>query len=607
MNLLANTEKKLLPRELDKPGESVEESLRQVMAELEQRARALAAINRIAMIINQSLKLNEILQALCRELPQIFPVRNAGIGLLSDDKKSLEIVAFHSVVPAEKSAMGLILPIELNSHTQQVIDARHTLVIQYAQTVLRTQSIAGVSRQRVTKAIMVVPLLTRGDAIGTIGLPAKDPTYVFTKEEIELAETIASHIAATVDNSRLHAQVTSALGAAEQDLEIGRQIQSGFFPEQLPEIPGWELAVHFEAARQVSGDFYDVFQLENSPLTAFIIADVCDKGVGAALFMVLTRSLLRAFSAMQSPAEEIAARLQNAIQWTSNYIAETHGRSNMFATVFSAILDPASNILYYVNAGHEPPVILDSAGNLRNRLNPTGPAAGLFPDMDFLVERIELQEGDILFGYTDGVIDAQSPEGLSFNEERLLSNIAAPWTSIFSMVFELHIELHRHMGGRKQYDDITFLSLRRIPSGATTRHAICRPAQLRYLPEIRDFVAAAGNRYDLSPDDIFALKLAADEVCTNIIEHGYPAGEPGLVSIFLDLDGDTARLTISDDGVNYPPEQAAQPDLDADWQARPVGGLGIYFVKKLMDNISYRRIDQGFNQMVLEKKIERRT
>ncbi len=86
-----------------------------------------------------------------------------------------------------------------------------------------------------------------------------------------------------------------------------------------------------------------------------------------------------------------------------------------------------------------------------------------------------------------------------------------------------------------------------------------------------------------------------------------PIGEPGLISVFFDRDAETARLTISDDGVNYPPEQAAQPDLDADWQSRPIGGLGIYFVKKLMDKIAYRRIDQGFNQMVLEKKIERRT
>jgi sigma-B regulation protein RsbU (phosphoserine phosphatase) len=128
---------------------------------------------------------------------------------------------------------------------------------------------------------MIVPLLARGEAIGTIGMPAKNPEHVFTEDEILLAETIASQIAAAVDNAQLHTKTEQALSIAERDLEIGRQIQSGFFPERLPEIPGWEIATHFHAARQVAGDFYDVFQIRDSKFTAFIIADGIEKIVGS--------------------------------------------------------------------------------------------------------------------------------------------------------------------------------------------------------------------------------------------------------------------------------------------------------------------------------------
>ena len=264
---------------------AAEDVLRQAKESAEARAGELSAINRVAETVSRSLDLNEILQSVCRELTSIFDIRNAGIGLLTPDKKNLEIVAFHAIDPQEKSALRMILPVEGNSSSMDVIENKKTVVIQDAQSDPRTSSIADISKSRGTRSIMIVPLLARGEAIGTIGMPAKKPEYKFTDDEIELAETIASQIAAAIDNANLHAKTELALDVAERDLEIGRQIQSGFFPERLPEIPGWEIAAHFHAARQVAGDFYDAFQFRNSKFSAVIIADVCDKGVGAALFM----------------------------------------------------------------------------------------------------------------------------------------------------------------------------------------------------------------------------------------------------------------------------------------------------------------------------------
>ncbi len=582
---------------------NAEEVLREAKEAAEYRAGELAALNRISETVSRSLDLETILQSVCEELTQIFEIRNAGIGLLTPDRKGLEIVAFHAIYPEESSALGMILPFEGNRSSQDVIENKETVVIQNVQTDPRSKPLASISKERGTKAIMIVPLLARGNAIGTIGMPAKDPEHVFSEDEVELAETVASQIAAAVDNAQLHKQTELALNIAEQDLEIGRQIQSGFFPEKLPKIDEWEIATHFHAARQVAGDFYDVFQFKNSKFTAFIIADVCDKGVGAALFMVLFRSLLRAFSETVINATNVQKQLLRIVLNTNNFIAEYHGRSNMFATLFFGVLDPDEGILYYINGGHEPPVILDKDGSILQRLMPTGPAVGMFPDMDFQVEQVKIDKGDLLVGFTDGVTDAKNDAGEVFSEERLLQNIAIPWTSAFSMLFELNAELKKHIGEQKQFDDITLVSFRRKPVQESSQHAICRVAQLDVLDDVRDFVETVGQHNRLSHDDIFAFKLAVDEICTNIIQYGYQENKPGLFSLFFSVDGNTARLTIRDDGKYFSIEQAQVPDVEADWDERELGGLGIYFVNELMDNVTYNRND-GINELVIEKKLD---
>ena len=579
-----------------------EEVLRQAKEAAESRARELSTINRVASTVGQSLDLKDILQSVCRELTTIFPIRNAGIGLLTPDKKDLEIIAFHTPDPNEKSALGMILPVEGNTSSMEVIAKRRTVFIHDAQSDPRTSSIADISKSRGTHSILIVPLLARGEAIGTIGMPASDPSYIFSKEEIELAETIASQIAAAVDNAQLYEKTESALDVAERDLEIGRQIQSGFFPEKLPKIDGWEIATHFHAARQVAGDFYDVFQIKNSKYTAFVIADVCDKGVGAALFMVLFRSLLRAFSAINITTENVREQLQSIIVNTSNFIAEYHGKSNMFATMFFGVLDPDTGILYYVNGGHEPPVILNKNGSVVQRLMPTGPAVGIFPDMGFKVGEIELNEGDSLVGFTDGTTDAKNIYGKQFSEERLLKTIAIPWTSIFSMIFELDVELQKHIGKQPQFDDITLLSFRREIKDGKGHHAICRTAKMSVLEELRNFVESAASVSGLPREDVFAFKLAADELCTNIIQYGFEGREPGLLSLSFDTKDNMARLIIRDNGKYFPPDQAQSPDVEADWDEREIGGLGIFFVKELMDNVTYNKNEENVNQFILEKK-----
>jgi len=237
------------------------------------------------------------------------------------------------------------------------------------------------------------------------------------------------------DLERLYAQ------SMERELEIGREIQGSFFPKDLPQLPGWEIAAHFQAARQVGGDFYDTFLLSGAEAVGLVIADVCDKGVGAALFMGLFRSLIRAFVSMhystewaaslgetRTEPEELcsmatrkgidsphAEALKNIISLTNNYIAAMHHDTNMFASLFFGVLEPSSGNLTYINGGHEPPAIIGPKG-VKERLAPTGPAVGMMPNLSFETRGTKFDPGDLLVAFTDGVTEARSPGGDFFGE-----------------------------------------------------------------------------------------------------------------------------------------------------------------------------------------------
>jgi sigma-B regulation protein RsbU (phosphoserine phosphatase) len=263
-----------------------------------------------------------------------------------------------------------------------------------------------------------------------------------------------------------------------RDIEIGRNIQASFLPKMLPEVPHWELAAFFQPAREVAGDFYDAFMLSENRRVGIVIGDVCDKGVGAALFMALFRSLIRAIAQQRrqpldetdfltSPERRAAPStgtnaLKNAIRVTNNYIIDNHGDTNMFATMFFGVLDPAQGDLTYINGGHNPPWLFNAAG-VKKRLMPTGPAVGMLPDVDFGIQQVKFEPGDILLTFTDGVPEARDPDGAFFTEARLRRLINDPMPASAQELLErIHGQLTAHIGTAAQFDDITMLAVRRI-------------------------------------------------------------------------------------------------------------------------------------------------
>jgi sigma-B regulation protein RsbU (phosphoserine phosphatase) len=275
----------------------------------------------------------------------------------------------------------------------------------------------------------------------------------------------------------------------EHDVDIARDIQLSFLPRELPNPDGWEIAAHFAPAREVAGDFYDAFMMAQGRRVGFVIADVCDKGVGAALFMALTRSLTRAYAQqnysmnlMSGIANSSATHLeghrpklpsigsmalQNAVELTNAYITTNHFELNYFATLFFGMLDPDTGHLSYINGGHCPPIILGSDGKIKTTLKATGTPVGMMPDANYTIGEIRLEPGDILFGYSDGVTDARNPAGKMFGEKQMLALLQEkPVIAVEELLMRVKTVVSAHIDTADQYDDITMIAVRHQPDVA---------------------------------------------------------------------------------------------------------------------------------------------
>lgn len=266
-----------------------------------------------------------------------------------------------------------------------------------------------------------------------------------------------------------------------KEMTVARTIQRDFLPETLPTLRPVEIEAALRPAREVSGDFYDAFTLSPSGNLVLVLGDVCDKGVGAALFMALFRSLIRASAdpvgggalqmiggrktlVMQSLESATPAELITRVaSFTNNYIARLHGRTNMFATVFIAVIDPDYGGLDYVNAGHEPALVISPDGTI-TELRPTGPALGMMPDVPFAAKSITLERGDQLIAFTDGVVEAHSPTGEVYGGERLrevLRGLAGrPAAELVKGLLDALADFTRQ---GEPHDDLTMLAIRRVP------------------------------------------------------------------------------------------------------------------------------------------------
>lgn len=349
-----------------------------------------------------------------------------------------------------------------------------------------------------TVSCLTVPMVAGGDVVGVLQLlNAQDERsgemVPFREYQERVVTAMASQAAIAIHDHRLLEQ-HHTLDRLERELQIGQEIQANFLPRELPRLSDWELAARFIPAREVSGDFYDVFWLGES-YVGLVVADVCDKGVGAALFMGLIRSLIRAFTQMdwsvaddlepggvhataqlravgrrEAQLRRLSEILLRGVVRTNQYIAETHRDLNMFATLFFGLLVPETGFMAYINAGHIAPQVWRDGRCLR-QLPPTGPAVGVIVDAPFEVAQTVLDPDDLLIGFTDGLTDARAADGERFGKERVQEVLGAEDRHPETVLSALEAAINRHIAGTERYDDLSMIGVWRKP----TREMSSRP------------------------------------------------------------------------------------------------------------------------------------
>ena len=303
------------------------------------------------------------------------------------------------------------------------------------------------------RSVLCVPLQLKGTILGVVYVDNRLQAGIFTQDDLELLNAIASSAAIAIENARLY-QVAVDKGRMERELQVAREVQAALIPRQTPKIEGWEFAARWTPAREVSGDFYD-FVSKGQEL-GIVIADVSDKGMPAALFMALSRSFVRASVTSTSvPADAIDH---------ANQLICADSTDGMFVTLFYAQLDPTTGQMVYVNAGHNPPLLYRAKQEKLIKLTRTGMALGVFDGfVDISQSEAHMDLGDFLLLYTDGVTEAMDMDKREFGEERLRRILLnTRQASAERMAEALEEAVTNFTGAASPSDDITYLIVKRV-------------------------------------------------------------------------------------------------------------------------------------------------
>jgi sigma-B regulation protein RsbU (phosphoserine phosphatase) len=350
-----------------------------------------------------------------------------------------------------------------------------------------------------------------------------------------------------------------------------------------------------DPARMVGGDLYDHFIRDEK--LYFCIGDVSGKGVPAALVMAVAHTLFRSISAHESNP----ARIMQALNETSCQRNE----QNMFVTMFIGVLDLPTGRLRYCNAGHDKPFVI---GEETKQL-PAKPhlPLGVMDNMIYTTQETVLQSGESLFLYTDGLTEAMNESheqfGLKRVEKGLQDCIGNKPNVAEKIIRTMTNRVNAFVDGAEQSDDLTMLAIHYTPQEKPI--VFCETLNLNNkvseITKLNAFVKSATTALNMETGLANQIKLAVEEAVTNIIDYAYQNGTEGNISVTIEADESRIRFIITDSGAEFDPTSVSKADTTLSVEERPIGGLGVFLVRNLMDSINYERVD-GKNVLRMEKR-----
>ena len=347
-------------------------------------------------------------------------------------------------------------------------------------------------------------------------------------------------------------------------------------------------------AKEVGGDLFEYFVRDEK--LYFCIGDVSGKGVPSALVMAVTQAIFIASS-------EHTSQPANIMQ-TINQTGCRNNDRNMFVTLFIGVLDLPTGRLRYCNAGHDTPVLMTGGVPQWLDVKPNLPL-GVMDGFEYAAQECVLPPGATLLLYTDGVTEAMDARHQQFGRQRLLDVLAqCADTDSGQLVSSVVGAVDTFVQGAEQSDDLTMLAVRYTPSESTVvlDQSITLQNDVSQVPRLNAFVDAVSQRLQLDKSLQQQLKLAVEEAVVNVMQYAYPLGVTGDIDVNALCDGERLKFVISDRGKAFDPTKTARADTSSPVEERPIGGLGILLVRKIMDSINYERIGDR-NLLTLLKKL----
>lgn len=497
-----------------------------------------------------------------------------------------------SVYPVEDADSGVVAIVGVVKNMDLLTSAKNSYICQIILIEALIAILSGVVWVVYMRRRIVVPVQQLSEAALNMVEHLEDgnsPELV-VKHEDELRELADSFATMYREVGAYIAKLETVTAEKERigaELDVAAKIQSSMLPCIFPAFPDrneFDIYATMDPAKEVGGDFYDFFMVDADHL-AFVVADVSGKGVPAALFMVIGKTLIKDHTGLHDDLGEVFTEVNNILCASNS--------EEMFITAFEGVLNLKTGELRYVNAGHEIPFLCRKGGVFEPYKVRAGFVLAGMQGIRYRAGSIQLEPGDKVFQYSDGIPEAINSEKAPYGMKRLESVLAKNSEKAPSELLPLvKADVDAFVGDADQFDDITMLCIEFKGNGRKAEISLTPDAES--VKTVAEFLDTTLEAWEIPMKVVSKLQIVADEIYSNIVRYSQAKN----AKVTAVQNGTVLSLRFEDDGKPYDPTTAAEPDITASAEEREIGGLGIFVVRNMMDSMDYKYKD-GHNVLTL--------
>jgi sigma-B regulation protein RsbU (phosphoserine phosphatase) len=427
-------------------------------------------------------------------------------------------------------------------------------------------------------------IIARGLALGAADCITRSisPQLLMARIKIHLALCTKE-----VELRRAYRQIEDLKKGSGMEFTVGRKIQESIVPSIFPAFPDhdeFDIYAVLQPAREFEGNFYDFFFIGEDRL-CFCIGDVTGKGLQAALFMSVAKTIIKSRAGDDFSTASILTHVNEELKALK--------QASMFMSLFIGILNIKTGRLLYTNAGHKPPYLKKGTGSIKRLDRIHGPQIGIAGGVVYRENFTTLSKNDMLMLYTDGLMQDGGDEKKRFSDKRLEELLdSIDYDSAEDIVKAAIAEKEKTHGKADPMKDMTVLAvkfLRTPEETAGPRLELSIPNHLAESAGVKDHFDTFAENYGIPDKTRLKMHVVIDELLTNIISYAYPDDDPHEIGIKIELSANRLKVSMVDDGIPFNPLGLETPDTELSLEERQIGGLGIHIVRKMMDRVSYRR------------------